>query len=41
VAPGITAATARAPYPEFASGIELTEGGGRGNYNGLGIKLTQ
>ncbi len=33
--------TARAPYPEFASGIELTEGGGRGSYNGLGIKLTQ
>jgi len=41
VAPGITAATARAPYPEYASGIELTEGGGRGSYNGLGIKLTQ
>src|SRR5258708_26956069 len=36
VAPG-----ARAPFPEFAAGIELTEGGGRGNYNGLGVKLTQ
>jgi hypothetical protein len=38
---GITAATARAPYPEYAAGIELTEGGGRGNYNGLGVKLNQ
>jgi hypothetical protein len=38
---GITAASARAPYPEFAAGIELTEGGGRGNYNGLGVKLNQ
>ncbi|HLK49161.1 MAG TPA: carboxypeptidase-like regulatory domain-containing protein [Bryobacteraceae bacterium] len=41
VAPGITSPAARAPYPEFASGIELTEGGGRGSYNALGIKLTQ
>jgi hypothetical protein len=41
VPPGITAATARAPYPEYAAGIELTEGGGRGNYNGLGVKLSQ
>src|SRR5262249_41653731 len=39
--PGITAAASRAPYPEFAAGIELTEGGGRGNYNGLGVKLNQ
>src|SRR5262249_37184102 len=39
--PGITAAASRAPYPEFAAGIEMTEGGGRGNYNGLGIKLNQ
>jgi len=38
---GITAAAARAPYPEYAAGIELTEGGGRGSYNGLGIKLSQ
>src|SRR6266849_6393848 len=38
---GITSSTARAPYPEFAAGIELTEGGGRGNYNGLGVKLSQ
>jgi hypothetical protein len=39
--PGITAAVTRAPYPEYAAGIELTEGGGRGSYNGLGIKLSQ
>jgi hypothetical protein len=38
---GITSPAARAPYPEFQSGIELTEGGGRGNYNALGIKVTQ
>ena len=38
---GITAPAARAPYPEFAAGIELTEGGGRGSYNGLGVKLSQ
>jgi hypothetical protein len=31
----------RAPYPEFANGIELTEGNGRGSYNGLSAKLTQ
>jgi hypothetical protein len=31
----------RAPYPEFPAGIELTEGGGRGNYNGLSVKLNQ
>src|SRR5258708_34614215 len=36
VAPG-----ARAPFPEYAAGIELTEGGGSGNYNGLGVKLSQ
>ena len=45
-APGVPLGTnvtpaARAPYPEFPAGIELTEGGGRGSYNGLGIKLTQ
>ena len=39
--PGISAAASRAPYPEYAPGIELTEGGGRGNYNGLAIKLSQ
>ncbi len=39
--PGITAAATRAPYPEFAAGIELTEGGGRASYNGLGVKLNQ
>jgi hypothetical protein len=39
--PGITAPVTRAPYPELANGIELTEGGGRGNYNGLGVKLSQ
>jgi hypothetical protein len=45
-APGVPPGTnvppaARAPYPEFPAGIELTEGGGRGSYNGLGIKLNQ
>jgi carboxypeptidase family protein len=45
-APGVppgtnVAAAARAPYPEFAAGIELTEGGGRGSYNGLSVKLNQ
>jgi hypothetical protein len=45
-APGVPPGTnvspvARAPFPEFPAGIELTEGGGRGNYNGLGVKLTQ
>jgi hypothetical protein len=39
--PGITPPAARAPYPEFYNGIELTEGGGRGNYNGLAVKLSQ
>jgi hypothetical protein len=39
--PGNTPPASRAPYPEYAPGIELTEGGGRGNYNGLGIKLSQ
>ena len=45
-APGVPPGTnvapaARAPYAEYAAGIELTEGGGRGNYNGLGVKLSQ
>jgi hypothetical protein len=45
-APGVPPGTnvapaARAPYPEFPAGIELTEGGGRGNYNGLSAKLSQ
>jgi hypothetical protein len=39
--PGITSAVSRAPYPEFAAGIELTEGTGKGNYNGMSVKLTQ
>jgi hypothetical protein len=39
--PGITAPQSRAPYPEYYNGIELTEGGGRGNYNGLAVKLSQ
>jgi len=39
--PGITPPQTRAPYPEFYNGIELTEGGGRGNYNGLALKLNQ
>jgi hypothetical protein len=42
VPPGINVAPAlRAPYPEFPAGIELTESGGRGNYNGLSVKLSQ
>jgi hypothetical protein len=42
VPPGTNVAPAlRAPFPEFPAGIELTEGGGRGSYNGLGVKLTQ
>src|SRR5712691_9759376 len=40
--PGTNVAPAlRAPYPEFPAGIELTEGGGRGSYNGLSVKLSQ
>ena len=40
--PGITAATLRSPYPEFAAGgIELTQGWGTGNYNSLSGKLSQ
>jgi len=42
VPPGTNVAPAlRAPYPEFPAGIELTEAGGRGNYNGLSVKLNQ
>ena len=45
-APGVPPGTnvapeRRAPYPEFPAGIELTEGGGRGSYNGLSVKLNQ
>jgi hypothetical protein len=39
--PGTTAASGRAPYPEFAGGIQYLVGSGTGNYNGLGIKLNQ
>ncbi len=39
--PGITAVQTRAPYPEFAAGIEATEGWGVGNYNALSAKLSQ
>src|SRR5205085_10471795 len=39
--PGTTAASGRAPYPEFAGGIQYLVGSGFGNYNGLGVKLTQ
>ncbi len=39
--PGITPIATRNPYPEFPAGIELTEGTGKSNYNGLGIKLNQ
>src|SRR5712691_289232 len=45
-APGVPPGTnvlpaLRSPYPEFPAGIELTEGGGRGSYNGLSVKLNQ
>jgi hypothetical protein len=39
--PGVTAAQFRAPFPMFSSGIELTEGYGRGGYNGFSAKLSQ
>jgi len=39
--PGVTAAQFRAPFPMFSSGIELTEGYGRGGYNGFSTKLSQ
>jgi hypothetical protein len=39
--PGVSAAQTRVPYPMFSSGIELTEGWGTGNYNGLSTKLSQ
>ena len=39
--PGTTAAAGRAPYPEFAGGIQYLIGTGFGNYNGLGVKLNQ
>jgi hypothetical protein len=38
--PGITAFASRAPYPEFA-GIQYLRAEGIGNYNGLGMKLSQ
>jgi len=45
-APGVPVGTnvapaLRAPYPELPAGIELTESSGRGNYNGLSVKLSQ
>jgi Carboxypeptidase regulatory-like domain/TonB-dependent Receptor Plug Domain len=39
--PGTTAAATRAPYPEFAGGIQYLIGNGNANYNGLGVKLSQ
>jgi len=39
--PGVTAAQTRVPFPMYSSGIELTEGYGRGNYNGFSTKLSQ
>jgi hypothetical protein len=39
--PGVTASQLRAPFPMYSSGIELTEGYGRGNYNGFSAKLSQ
>jgi hypothetical protein len=43
-APGVPPGTnvapeRRAPYHEFPAGIELTEDGGRGSYNGLSVKV--
>jgi hypothetical protein len=38
--PGITAFATRAPYPEYA-GIQYLRAEGIGNYNGLGMKLSQ
>ena len=39
--PGTAAAQSRVPFPMYSSGIELTEGYGRGNYNGFSTKLSQ
>lgn len=40
--PGITAATLRSPYPQYAAGgIELTMGWGTGSYNAFSAKLNQ
>jgi len=39
--PGVTAAQSRVPFPMYSSGLELTEGYGRGNYNGMSTKLSQ
>jgi len=39
--PGVTAAQTRVPFPMYSSGIELTAGWGRGNYNGFSTKLSQ
>jgi hypothetical protein len=39
--PGVAAAQSRVPFPMYSSGIELTEGWGTGNYNGLSTKLSQ
>jgi hypothetical protein len=39
--PGVAAAQTRVPFPMYSSGIEITGGYGRGNYNGLSTKLTQ
>ncbi|HYP06612.1 MAG TPA: TonB-dependent receptor, partial [Bryobacteraceae bacterium] len=40
--PGTTANGAgRTPYPEYAGGIQYLIGTGTGNYNGLGVKLSQ
>jgi hypothetical protein len=39
--PGTTAAALRAPYPEFAGGIQYLVGNGTANYNGLGVKFNQ
>ena len=39
---GTASVVTRLPYPEFAaSGIQYLHADGKGNYNGLGVKLTQ
>ncbi len=39
--PGTAAAQTRVPFPTYSTGIELTEGYGRGYYNGFSTKLSQ
>ncbi len=39
--PGVSAAQTRVPFPTYSTGIEITGGYGRGNYNGFSTKLSQ